>query len=273
MSPPSLDKENPYAAPNANLDQGGDANQPHFDPEGKAVGSDQVMGWYGRAFEMFKGNALMWIIMSVVFIVIMFVMAMIPLVNLALHIIFPVFFGGFMLGCAAIARGEPLRIEHLFEGFQKHFGPLALVGLIYLGALFVIGVICTLMFLVVGLGGIGAMMAGGGGGFASALMAGSLGVGFLLIILVSLALSIPVAMAIWFAPLLVVMHNMTPIDAMKASFSGCLKNMLPFLLYGLLYIVFALVASIPFFLGWLVFGPVIIASIYTAYQDIYLNRA
>jgi uncharacterized membrane protein len=58
---------------------------------------------------------------------------------------------------------------------------------------------------------------------------------------------------------------------MKESFQGCLKNALPFLIYGLVGLVAAVVAAIPFGLGWLVFGPVLMASVYTAYKDIYLE--
>jgi hypothetical protein len=35
--------------------------------------------------------------------------------------------------------------------------------------------------------------------------------------------------------------------------------------------VLAIVASIPLALGWLVLGPMIVASVYTAYRDIYLS--
>ena len=41
----------------------------------------------------------------------------------------PVFMGGIMLGCQAIERDEPLRVAHLFEGFQgAHFVPLMIIG-------------------------------------------------------------------------------------------------------------------------------------------------
>ena len=58
---------------------------------------------------------------------------------------------------------------------------------------------------------------------------------------------------------------------MKGSFSGCLKNMLPFLLYGVVLFVLSILASLPLLLGWLVLGPVFGASIYTSYRDIYLK--
>jgi uncharacterized membrane protein len=58
---------------------------------------------------------------------------------------------------------------------------------------------------------------------------------------------------------------------MKASFMGCLKNILPFLVYGVIMFGLAIVASIPLALGWLVLGPMTIASVYTAYRDIYFS--
>ena len=58
---------------------------------------------------------------------------------------------------------------------------------------------------------------------------------------------------------------------MKGSFMGCLKNILPFLVYGVIMFVLAIVASIPLALGWLVLGPMTVASVYAAYRDIYLS--
>ncbi len=56
---------------------------------------------------------------------------------------------------------------------------------------------------------------------------------------------------------------------MKMSFSGCLKNILPFLLYGVVALVMFFIGAIPVGLGLLVVMPVITASMYTAYRDIY----
>ena len=94
--------------------------------------------------------------------------------------------------------------------------------------------------------------------------------GVLLAVLIALALMLPLYMAMWFAPALVVFHELGAVDAMKASFAGCLKNVVPFVLYGLVGLVLGIVASIPFGLGWLVLGPVAIASVYVGYRDIYL---
>jgi len=94
---------------------------------------------------------------------------------------------------------------------------------------------------------------------------------YLLAWLIALALMVPVVMAVWFAPPLAVFNELGAFDALKASFVGCLKNIVPFLIYGLILLGFAVLASIPLCLGWLVLGPVIGASIYTSYRDIYFT--
>ena len=96
---------------------------------------------------------------------------------------------------------------------------------------------------------------------------------FLLAVLVMLALSIPLVMAIWFAAPLVMLHDMKPVDAFKASFLGCLKNIVPFLIYGLLSFLAMIVATLPLLLGWLLLGPVLIGSIYGGYRDIFTEPA
>jgi uncharacterized membrane protein len=56
---------------------------------------------------------------------------------------------------------------------------------------------------------------------------------------------------------------------LKTSFAGCLKNIVPFLIYGLMMFLFAILATIPLMLGWLILGPVLFASFYTGYRDIF----
>ncbi len=276
MSPPSLDKNNPYTAPNADLnDNPMDAGSLQFVPEGKVVGSDRPMAWFSQGFEQFKVAPGIWIGLVVIFFVLIMMMNFVPLLGpLAFNLLFPVFVGGFMLASRASRNNQEVKIDHLFAGFQTKFGPLALVGLFYL-----IGVIVvTVIMIVIGfvfVGGAAAVFglssaAGAGDGAFGALLGAGIGV-FLLVMLLAIALTIPLAMAVWFAPALVVFHNMEPLEAMKASLFGCLKNWLPFLVYFILYLVFAVVATIPLMLGWLVLGPVVIGSIYAAYEDIYLN--
>ena len=64
---------------------------------------------------------------------------------------------------------------------------------------------------------------------------------------------------------------MTPVAAMKESFFACFRNFLPFLVYGLVMAIGALLVVPTFGLGMLVWVPVAIASTYVAYRQIFTD--
>ena len=76
-------------------------------------------------------------------------------------------------------------------------------------------------------------------------------------------------MAMQFAPMLVIFGKMAPVPAMKASLRAFLRNMIPLMVYGFLLLPFAILASLPMMLGWLVLLPVIITSLYAIYRDLF----
>jgi len=76
-------------------------------------------------------------------------------------------------------------------------------------------------------------------------------------------------MALWFAPALVVFRNVPPLDALRLSATAVLKNTLPFLVYGAIYLVASIVASIPFGLGWIVLLPVSLITAYVSYREVF----
>jgi uncharacterized membrane protein len=203
-------------------------------------------------------------------VIIMVMLSFVPVLgSLATTLLAPVFAGGVLAGCRAQDRGGEIRIEHLFGGFSDRLGPLMIVGLLYLVGTFAIVVLVGgSLFAAVGMTGIGALLTGDPMQAGVAALA-ALGIGALFAVLLGLLLGIPLMMAFWFAPALVALRNDEPLAATKASFDACLRNMLPMLVYSLLGLVFAIVASIPLGLGWLVLAPVFAASIYASYKDIF----
>jgi hypothetical protein len=228
---------------------------------GRAVDAGQGWTWITGGFELFKKQPGMWIALVVVMFVIIFVLAFIPILGaIATFLLMPVFGGGLMLGCQALARGGPLEFGHLFAGFKTQTANLIVLGALGLGGWVVVMVP---VLLIVGAGAFFGGMSGDASGVAA--MGGS----FLIAWLLAMALSILLYMAFWFAPALVVLRGVSPVAAIQQSFFACLKNVVPFLIYGIIMLVLSIVATIPLGLGWLVLGPVVIASIYTAYRDIY----
>jgi uncharacterized membrane protein len=114
-------------------------------------------------------------------------------------------------------------------------------------------------------------MSGDAQAIASQAMASALTI--LLGALVAVALTVPLMAAFWFAPALVVMHGLGPVEAMKQSLVGCLRNWIPFLVWSIVMLVFAILAAIPFGLGYLVWLPLAITSSYAAYRGIYTEPA
>jgi uncharacterized membrane protein len=140
-------------------------------------------------------------------------------------------------------------------------GVLYLVGAMIVGFIVGIGVAIAIPMMI----GSGAVPTGAGAMWKFAPV-------FVLAFLVAMALMMPLIMAMWFAPAIVIFHDEQPLAAMKASFRGCLRNFVPFLVYGVVSFVMLLVALLPFGLGLLVAVPVIWATMYTGYRDIFLEH-
>lgn len=232
--------------------------------EPRSVEAGRGLSWWTEAWALFTRSAGLWIAMALIMIVIFIVLAFIPFLGgLVISLLAPVFAGGWILAAQKVDSGGTLEIGDLFAGFRDKLTPLVVIGALLLVASLVIGLVAG----VLGAGAIFGMMAGGAHQSAGGIMAG-MGAG-LLAILVGLALSVVAAMAVWFAPALVVLRNVAPVEAMKSSFAASLKNIVPFLIYGVLYLIAAILASIPFGLGWIILAPVLALSIYAAYRDIY----
>jgi len=266
--------QNPYAAPTSNLANGPihkeQVHQPTTVPPGRG------WRWIADGFEYFKQAPGTWIGIIVVWNVIFIALTCIP-INWLLSIVLstvvseilnPVFVGGVMLGCRAIDDKQALRIDHLFSGFNTRLGPLLAVSGLCLAA--TLGILLIVVALVAMLGGIGILTSWG---HQEDLMVSGLGIVVILLpVSVGTVLFTLVLMAFWFAPALIVNHELSAFEAMRLSFVGCVRNAMPFLVYGLCAMGLSLLAIIPFLLGLLVLSPVLIASIYVGYKDIYLGE-
>lgn len=258
--------------------QGVPAPQPV--PESRIVAAGRGLSWWIEGWRLFTPNVGAWLLIALILVVLGAIVATLEhrvpvigeLVSLIVEILWPVLIGGLMLGCRAVDRGNPLLIAHLFAGFSQRTRDLVTVGAIYAGLLIVIVLLIGGMMLAIfGVEIVNVLSDADsasptGVAFTSAVIAVLLGCLFFLLLL------LPLVMAIWFAPALIMLAGLSPVEAMKASFAGCLRNVLPFLVYGVIGVLLAIVASIPLGLGWFVLVPVAIASIYASYCDIFEDK-
>jgi hypothetical protein len=245
---------NPYAAPKAAVADETVVLSADFVAGGESRPAAHGWRWIADGWDLFKRQPGMWIGITLLLFIIFIGASLIPLLGLFTGVFWPVFMGGVAIGCRVQHEGGELKVAHLFAGFQQRLGTLLAVGAIS-------SLIAGAVFFAV----LGAAF----GGVADATS--DAGVTMLLAVLVVSALLLPLMMAMWFAPPLVVFQEMGAWESMKQSFTGCLRNMVPFLLYGAVLLVFSVLASLPLGLGWLILWPVIAASIYTGYRDIYFR--
>jgi len=226
--------------------------------------------WVAEGWRLFTRAPLMWVISIVVLFIVAIAMNLVPILgSLAFQLIQAVIAGGFMVACHSLARGGEFEIEHLLAGFKRKFGSLLL-----LGVFLVVGGLVIMLVLVafVGVTVVTAIMSGTNPEQIYGLIAASL-MTLLLGSLVALALTVPMLAAYWFAPALVVLNGLAPVEALKQSFIGSMRNFIPFLVYGIVMTVLAILAMIPVGLGMLVWIPLAITSTYAAYRSIFTDPA
>jgi hypothetical protein len=261
------DDDNPFAPPKAAVLEA-PPGEGEYVPDGQKVETSRGKQWISEGWTLFKAAPGPWVAIFVVFAVLSIVLAILPLGSLLSSLCYAAVLAGIMMGCRSLEEGGPLRVGHLFAGFTKNTGSLLLVGVLYLVGMMVIGFI---------------------GGVAVALMIPfAIGANFRLddfaslmallpwivvVTLVVVTLMMPLVMALWFAPALVVFHDVQPLAAMRSSFHGCLRNVMPFFIYSLLLLLLGIVAAIPFGLGFLVLVPVMWGSMYAGYRDIFVRPA
>jgi len=258
---------NPYQTPKAPLAR---PAAPRTEQLGqpKAVAASHGWSWLRQGFDYFKSNPGTWILVLIIWLAILFGVGLVPVLgSLFSTVIGPIMWAGFVVGCDAIHRGEPLDIKHVFAGFSKNTGQLVLVAVIYfIGIVGIFAIAGAILFLTAGTTQVMSMIQNSLLASTSPATLGLLAIP----LLCALLLAIPLAMAYWYAPALVVLHNLSATQAMGLSFKGCLRNILPFLVYSIAAMVLAIVALIPLGLGYLVVGPMMIASLYISYREIFL---
>ena len=227
-------------------------------------------GWIVEGWQLFAKAPGVWVVILLIYFGISVVLSFIPFIGaLAYMLLSPVLAGGMLYGAAAQARGETLEVGHLFQGFrdQERMGPLVLLGAISLAG-YVLMALVVMVFMGGGLV-MGATLDSTGAIVPPEAMGGVLaGVG-LIVGLILIFIGFLIAMALFYGVPLVMLGQQNAWPAAQASIVACWINMLPFLVFGLIYIVLAVVAAIPFGLGFLILGPVTVCAIYASYREVF----
>jgi len=240
------------------------------------VGAVNGLKWIVDGFALFLLRPLVWIALAAIWLLLALglLLANPNLGQLILYLLTPALGAGLLVGCRALERGNDLEIAHLFAGCRSHPGPLITIGGVYL-----LGNVITF----------GAfMMLGGDRIIAAALERASdpnapppdIPAAPLL----SVLLLVPLFMAVIFAPALAMFRNLPALEALKASFTACVANLAPvllfaavsavlamlgMLLFAMVSVVLPMLAVLLYGLGTLVWIPVNAGAVYRGYQALF----
>lgn len=212
--------------------------------------------WILSGWRLFCAAPLGWLAVVLVYFLIAMLLSLLPFA-VAAPVLEPAFSVGFMAAGRAAARGTPVRLAQLFEGFRGSLQPQLLLGVLYLACL------AGLLLLA---------------GAPPGKLPTELGPG---LVLAGLAF-VPVMMAFMFAPVLAAWHGVSPGKSLFFSFVACLVNWRAFLVYGALMALAPVLPLLAVLLGLagpilvvllpplvIVAVPTLLASMYASYRDVF----
>lgn len=198
--------------------------------------------WFRQGLWLFRKSPLTFLLLLFIYLMALQLAIFIPLIGIVAALVLnPGLSVGIMTACREVIQNRRVSPTVLVSAFRTG-NKAAVSGLLKLGGLYalVVFVLSLLVGVLVDLGELVPVFmreAEPTAETASILYRA---------VLVAALLYIPVAMAFWFAPLLVAWHGVTPVKAVFFSWIACWRNRSAFLLFGLIFGV--LMIAVPFLL-------------------------
>lgn len=244
-------------------------------PEIKSVPFIRGWFWVLEGWRLFLRKPLTAIVFTIALWAIIQVSSLHGLIAAAVAVLLPVFLGGWVAACDTIARNEPVPVTMFFEGFRRRTAELGAIG----GFNVVANLVVLTIVFAVGGEMLGKLMSDPTSVDTAAVAEASARISQAL--LLGVLVGLPVAMAVWFAPFAVMLDGVRPLHALAGSLRAMIRNMLPFLLYSLVWLAIGVVL---FSLGSAMFGarsalgisvwlmmPVLVPSVYVSYREIFVK--
>jgi uncharacterized membrane protein len=220
------------------------------------------VGWIGGGFAIFRQQPLVWAGLAISWLVVTFGMILIPFIGGVLaNFLQPVFFASFALAARRQLAGERIDVGDLFLGFRENARALVNLGAILLFAQIAILALMVLLGFPTAVGEPDRMPTVEDYGRAIQ--------GKEWVALLGFVLSVVVKGALWFAPALIAFHGLSTSHAIRWSVYAALANVGAMLAYGAALLLMFLVAVIPWGLGLFVAIPIMLASTYAGYRDVF----
>jgi len=209
----------------------------------------EAVSWVGGGWTIFRASIGLWLLIGLIDVLISSAVQFVP--YLGLLIIFfltPVFAAGFQFAAREASEGRGLRIEYLFQGFREpgRLKPLLMLGGVYVGSFLATALLAWL--LIVGFSGAESFV-----GQLGLSMARNIRI--LLALLIALAIFLPVLMALYYAPPLIMFRGAPAGQALWSSLVACIRNFWPLSVFGL--VVFLILFLLFLLIGLIIALPIV----------------
>ncbi len=231
--------------------------------------------WVKNGTDLIRDNYGRWLILVLVYFALTIVTAIHPLILLLLVVFNPVIWGGIYMAGAATVTHLEWSASILFEPLKKNAAELLRLGGIIASINLLIALaLYTKLSSLVDLMEFEKVLEAVKQTndlqpfldfFADPQLLQQISMAFLIAMMVSL----PVMMAGWFAPVLIMERGVGPFQALKLSFQACSANFLAFLVYGMVAVMMLFFVVVSFYIGLIFVGPLFFTSYYCSYEDIF----
>lgn len=236
-----------------------------------------------RGYQLFRKNPLAWSLLTTTYFVLIISANLVPVVGpILMTILLPVFSVGFLLASKSLQEGGNINLGYLFAGFKTELQPLITLGGIYLVSMILIFGLSSL----IDDGVVMKVLLFGDQSIPNFLEDAQSIIAIQFVIVLHLLL----LAANWFAPALILFNKVSPANSLMISFTACICNLLPLLIYslilaGLSFLLMMLgnaltnlfpikpeiALSFSLFIAITVVTPIMFASCYISYRDIFLR--
>jgi uncharacterized membrane protein len=231
----------------------------------RSVAASHAIEWLKAGWRAFITNPVMWVVLTVLWLVLAAVLELIPLLGgLIMTLITPALLAGLIYAARESSTAQPVVVTHLFQGLTdaRRRGPLLVLGVILLVTSLALTLVAAGVF--AGLYGLEEVA-----DLDKQMTPITPGLGAIALLALVLALGLAVFALIIYAIPLVMFTDLPPVPAVKSSLQASLRNISPLVVFSLIYLLLSVLAAIPMGLGFLVLIPVSVGALYASYRDIY----
>ncbi|MEW5903028.1 MAG: BPSS1780 family membrane protein [Pseudomonadota bacterium] len=226
--------------------------------------------WVKQGFQLLMRNPLLGISAAMLSVLVVIAGLMVPIFGpLVAMALMPIMLAGYMRICRALEENEKVAPTLLLAGFKRYTS-----GLVTLGAFLMLGMLfASTVMATIGGAPFAEMMEKMHGTEDAQLLMQAISAGdsrISLAVLLGLTLMLLIVVAWQYAPILVFFHGVSPWFALRASFAGTLRNVIPYTVYSLIMQGITMVLGIlPWGIGMLLLLPLGLTSLYVSYRNIF----